>query len=101
MEKPIRFFHYAVSFQTFRFVRVYARFGPVHFVIERTKRIRQRTSLEGGRQGLIVVQGVPKKPAFCPFWANFSKKIFFSNFFLMTFTGVILCEKSIPRIPES
>ena len=43
-----------------------------------------------------------KKREFCQFLRSFFEKNFFSNLKKkMTFMGVILCEKSIPRIPES
>ena len=50
----------------------------------------------------LFIQGVAKKKReFCQFLRSFFEKIFFLIFKKMTFMGVILCEKSIPRIPES
>ena len=46
--------------------------------------------------------GCGKKTRILPiFEVIFRKKIFLKLFLKMAFTGVILCEKSIPRIPES
>jgi hypothetical protein len=50
----------------------------------------------------VVIQGGQKKSGFLRFFEQFfAKKNFFLIFAKMTFLGVILCEKSIARIPEA
>ena len=50
----------------------------------------------------LFIQGVAKKTRILPIFEVIFRKKFFLKFLKkMTFMGVILCEKSIPRIPES
>jgi hypothetical protein len=77
------------------------RFGDLFFGQRQHKIFRRFAPKKRyGRLPCVMYRVAKKNRIFAIFRAIFCKKIFF-NFAKMTFLGVILCEKSIARVPEA